>query len=445
MRTVAEISVDPDTAEVHEQGWQSWSPSTRYRIGERPHRWIHGTHRIVCYRGDADPTTGVFRGEGLLAVDPRDGGPVTVIAAADPTATVPTIEASYVDGRVVVRADGDVVVRLDDGPGGVQGSYARWADQVVADLGLTAPRPAPTTWCSWYQYFTGVTEADVDLNLGLMAELELPVDVVQVDDGYQQEIGDWLVPSGRFADVPGLFRRITDHGRRAGIWTAPFLVGSRSRTFAEHPDWLVRDDDGGPTSAGANWGQDLFALDTTHPGAVEYLREVFTAFQGWGIDFHKIDFIYAGALPGRRHEDVTPIEAYRRGVELIRDCVGDSYLLGCGAPQLPSIGLVDAMRVSPDIAPVHAPADGDLSQPSQRGAVLNGVSRAFQHGRFWVNDPDCLITRPDVERREEWAEHVSRFGGLRGASDGLDKLDDWALETTRALLGAAVPRHFVAS
>ena len=44
--------------------------------------------------------------------------------------------------------------------------------------------------------------------------------------------------------------------------------------------------------------------------------------------------------------------AYRSGIELIREAIGeDAYLLGCGAPLLPSSGLFDAMRVSPDTAP----------------------------------------------------------------------------------------------
>ncbi len=52
------------------------------------------------------------------------------------------------------------------------------------------------------------------------------------------------------------------------------------------------------------------------------------------------------------------------------------------------------MRISCDIAPSYAPADGDISQPSQAGAVLSGRGRAFMHGRFWHNDPDCVIVRP---------------------------------------------------
>jgi alpha-galactosidase len=154
-----------------------------------------------------------------------------------------------------------------------------------------------------------------------------------------------------------------------------------------------------------------------------------------GIDFFKIDFVFAGALTGGRADrGASGIEAYVRGLRLIRESIGDSYLLGCGAPILPSVGLVDAMRVSPDVAPSYDAADGDLSQPSQRAAVLTGRWRAWQHGRFWVNDPDCLIARPAVERREAWAEHVERYGGLRASSDRLRHLDEWGLETTRRLL-----------
>jgi alpha-galactosidase len=440
VRPVTEIPIDPTRAVVHEQGWQSWSPSTSYSPGSPPHRPANDVRRIGAWRAESLPSPSVYRGEGLIAVDPGDGGPVHVIASSSVLGSVPSIDVSIVESRAVVTASEPVAVFSFTGT--VQEALARWADTVVSSLGLTAPRPAPTIWCSWYQYFTKVTEENVVTNLGLMDSV--PIDVVQVDDGYQAEIGDWLIPSPDFSDVPGLFARIRDTGRRAGIWTAPFLVGAKSQVAATHPEWLVRNYDGTPVSAGHNWNQDLYALDSTHPDAAAYLTEVYSTFRGWGIDFHKIDFIYAGALYGKRYSEVSPIEAYRSALRLIREAIGpDAYLLGCGAPQLPSIGLVDAMRVSPDIAPTYLPPDGDISMPGQWGAVLNGESRAFQHGRFWVNDPDCIVARPGIERREEWAEHVSRYGGLRGSSDGLDQLDAWGLETTRRLLTEPVPRYFI--
>jgi alpha-galactosidase len=227
------------------------------------------------------------------------------------------------------------------------GAPGRWAEGYAAAVGVGRLRPAPTIWCSWYYYDTGVTEQDMLENLDAIQRLELPVDVVQLDDGYQTEIGDWLSLSRRFASLHDLVARIRDRGHRAGIWVAPFLAGERSRLYAKHPEWLVQD-----RSAGVNWHQRLFGLDVTHPGAAEYLHRVFSTLGELGFDFFKIDFVHAGALDGPRHEDVPPVEAYRRGLRLVREAIGpDAYLLGCGAPILPSVGLVDAMRVSPDTPP----------------------------------------------------------------------------------------------
>ncbi len=441
---IAELSVDPATGLVHEHGWQSWSPSSTYRIGERPHRPGSGRNRVMTVQVESPAPADVFQGEGLLAVQPHPGAPVRLFAATDGTRSIPSIRAEASDGRVTIWANGDVEATTDRGPGGIDGTLARWADGFGARMGVTDIVRAPTGWCSWYHYFTAVTEADMDENLEVMGRLDLPIEVVQLDDGYQSELGDWLTLSNRFASVRDLVARIRSAGRRAGIWVAPFLVGARSQVAAKHPDWLVGGPEG-PTDAGYNWNQDLYALDTTHPGARAYLAEVFGTFRAWGIDYFKIDFVYAGAMPGRRHEDVSPVAAYRSGVQLIRDSIGDSYLLGCGAPILPSVGLVDAMRISPDCAPYFEPKDGDMTQPSNRAAILTGVGRAFQQGRFWVNDPDCLIVRPAVERREEWAAHVERYGGLRASSDRLLDLDDWGLETTRRLLEVSPTEPFIAS
>jgi alpha-galactosidase len=269
---------------------------------------------------------------------------------------------------------------------------------------------------------------------------------VQIDDGYQSEIGDWLTLSDRFASLERVVADIRSSGRRAGIWVAPFLVGERSVLARDHPEWLV-----GDAAPGSGWGeQRLAALDATSRGGEAWLREVFGTLRAMEIDYFKIDFIYAGAMAGRRADpsvddpSVAGIAAYRHGLQVIREAIGaDSYLLGCGAPILPSVGLVDAMRVGPDIAHHVEPLDGDLSQPSQRAAAMNSRWRAWQQGRFWVNDADCLVAGPHVEQREEWAQVVEAYSGLRSSSDRLRGLDDWGLAVTRRLLQRGLVDPFV--
>lgn len=429
---VAEVVTDLERAYVYEHGWQSWSPAGLYpalATSPRPRRPMW---QMNSYRPERPPPERGFQSEGLLAVLSADA-PVRLWAAPDPTRAVPSVRANAQDGRIVVSADGPVEELSHDGS--LDEALAGWAETVAARERLPARRTLEPAWCSWYAYWAQVTEADVLTNLAAVDRLELPVGVVQLDDGYAAEHGDWLELNERFTSFRGLADRIRATGRRAGIWTAPFQVGSRSRIAREHPDWLV-----GETLAGPGWEQQVHILDVTHPEAAEHLTGVYRTLAADGFDYFKLDFLYAGAMVGRRHEDIDPIAAYRRGLELVRAGAGpDAVLLGCGAPLLPSIGLVDAMRVSPDIDPSFEPVEGDISQPGMRSALTMGRARAWQHGRFWVNDPDCLIVRPEVARRELWAEHIEAYGALAASSDPLDALDERGLELTRRLLRPSSP------
>lgn len=445
---LSRIPVDPARATVYEHGWQSWSPTAAYRLGDRPFRPVSEQRRVGNYHPDRTAPADGFWGEGLLAVDPGTGEDVHVFGAPSADGPIASVHARVDGDEVVVSGAADVEVLVLPGTavegapyGALDSALARWGDRFAAASGVEALRSPPTAWCSWYHYFERVTQDDIEENLTAIGDLDLAVDVVQIDDGYQAEIGDWLVLSDRFASLTAVVDSIRSTGRRAGIWVAPFLVGERSALAREHPDWLVPG-----TPAHDGWGgQQLRALDATHPGAEAYLREVFGSFREMGVDYFKIDFIYAGALDGpRAAPDVSGTEAYRRGLRTIREAIGpDSFLLGCGAPILPSVGLVDAMRVGPDIGHHFEPLDGDLSQPSQRAAAQNSRSRAWQHGRFWINDADCLVAGAHVERREDWADVVERHSGLRASSDRLRELDAWGLETTRRLLQAGLTAPFV--
>lgn len=423
---VDEVAVDPERAAVHVSGWQSWSPTGTYPAAAVLTGPATAWEQAMRWRPETPAPVAGVQSEGLLVVDPGTGADARLYAAADPTQQVPSIRARLAGRMLQVEADGPVTTRAVTG--GVGRALAAYAGGLADSLRLPPPRRAPTVWCSWYRYFTEVTEVDIAENLDGLDRTGLPVQVVQLDDGWQAGIGDWLRLSGRIPSLPELARRITDRGRRAGIWVAPFVAGRASALARDHPDWLLGD-------AGHNWGQDLRGLDLRHPDVLGYLTEVFTRLRTAGFDYYKLDFLYAGALPGRGPGDRSGVAAYRAGLHAIREAVGaDAYLVGCGAPLLPSVGLVDAMRVSPDT--FHPDGGGGMGRLRGRAGT---EARSWQHGRWWVNDPDCLVLRPAFRRRAEWAGVVERFGGLRALSDRIAELDDWGRATAHRLLTTVPP------
>jgi hypothetical protein len=72
------VPVDARLARVYEHGWQSWSPASTYPLDGTSYRPHHPESATMCYRPGRLPPARGFQGEGLLAVDPGDGGPVRV-------------------------------------------------------------------------------------------------------------------------------------------------------------------------------------------------------------------------------------------------------------------------------------------------------------------------------------------------------------------------------
>lgn len=440
-RQLDEITVDVAAGSVYESGWQSWSPSAVYSVSETSARPVDPYFQF-SYRPETPSPSRGFQGEGLLAVESAPGAGIHVFSAENGRVSVPSIRAELRDTRLLISSNHEVNHVFYPGLS-MHEALAADADAYRARHNARAVRSVPPIWASWYQYFTAFTQADLEENLDAMEDLELPVGIVRLDDAFQAGIGDWLDASDQFGSLDRMVGSVLERSREAGIWLAPFLIGAKSRLFSEHPDWAVVDDSGAPVRALFNWGQWCYAIDTTHPAALEYLRAVFTTYREWGVTYFMVDFVYAAALPGRRFDNVSGIEAYTRAMALVRETIGeDSYLQGCGAPIYPSIGFVDTMRVGADVAPTYAPEWDEPAAPGGESSLISTTGRAFMHGRYWVNDPDCFVVRPGIENRELLADVVQNYGGARISSDGLRNLDDWGLQRTRELLRPAQSTPF---
>ncbi len=194
---------------------------------------------------------------------------------------------------------------------------------------------------------------------------------------------------------------------------------------------------GEPVHAGynTNWTKSndafAYALDASNPAFLAHLRHLFAKLtREFGYSYLKLDFLYAAAAPGRRHDpNLTRGETIRRGLEAIRAGAGDdAFILGCGCPIGQAIGVVDGMRIGPDVSPFWGSTASGAGEPSTVYALDAIIARSFMHRRLWLNDPDCLMlrareTRLSADERAALAATIVASGGMLLISDDMSILD----------------------
>lgn len=281
---------------------------------------------------------------------------------------------------------------------------------------LTIENALGTGWCSWYYYYGTENKEDIFENMREMKSAALHGDggFILIDDGWNQQRsnecvwGDWEAGYKFPEGMKPVCDRIHKDGFQAGIWLAPFAVSRNSSLFIQHPDWIL----GGKEDI-LNPNEGVFGLDLSNPLVLEYLRTVFTrVFDEWGFDIVKIDFLLYGAGEGNRYDKYcSGVQAFRKGLLLIRECAGNKIVINCGSPVLQSVGLCDVMRIGSDVGSRwHFPLNEGgwpYGNCSIKCSTRYTVYRNWMNYAFWINDPDCIVVREKSNGIEQ--EQFCRF------------------------------------
>ena len=340
----------------------------------------------------------------------------------------------------------------------VRAYTARLAEVTRNELGRGAPDWAtgtlvprlphrPGGWNSWYNYYTRVTAKDILSEAETLRSTGLPLDFVQIDDGWQAAVGDWLELSPRFAGathaggpaspatraptaikgpvtnqvMKDLASAIHYKGFEPGLWVAPFVAVRQSEAHAR--GWTR------PWKAGWNpgWGSSIYPLDLSRPEVTDYVRQVGEAIYEWGFGLVKADFLYAAAP--RPWGGRTRAQRMREAVRLLRE-VAPGRLLACGAPLASAAGLCDYNRLGADTAPIWESKLLSFCRYRERvsnlGALRTVLGRWFMNGTLFVLDPDVFIlgkSRLTPAQRRTLYEVTTTVGGMQSFSDSVAGLD----------------------
>lgn len=262
--------------------------------------------------------------------------------------------------------------------------------------------PTPVGWWSWTAYYFGLSQDTAATNIQWQAEhlKKLGYTFFHLDEGYQYARGEYvtsdaaLFPNG----VQSVSDNIRNHGLSMGIWTAPFEVSERAWVYENHKDWLVHNASGKPIHAGyvTNKIDKLYVLDTTNPGAQDYLRKTYaTLAREWGVRYIKMDFMEDSAIEGFYYQpNTTALEAQRLGMQIIREAVGEEVLLDKdGSVMLNPVGIVDTGRISLDTGHTF---------DATKDAAAGVAARYYMNRNFYVSDPDAFSVSRQTIAEQDW-------------------------------------------
>ena len=423
------LSLSQPPKKFYRHGWQSWALTTWLDPSEPPQ-----PVRAPEFRNkDEDPGYALHKNHISAWVGAAELGndDILLLGALDLSGRVElddtTLKGFYEDKResqwLMARGTEDEV-------------FLKYAGLLETKFGKGRFEAPPRVWCSWYSLYRWINERI--LLKALNDFCDMPFDVFQIDDGWQRSHGGWesnkKFPSG----MKVMAEKISATGRTPGLWLAPFMVSTNSQLAKDHPDWLLRDEKGTPVRAGITWTGNPYCLDSSHPNVLEWLDKLIRRVRDWGYSYLKLDFLYIGALMGKRYEDIPREAAYRNAMEVIRNAAGDAYILACGAPIIPSLGLCDGLRIGPDVAPfwLNTPLTVWLNNPNDTSAQ-NAVRTSIH--RLWlmpiVNvDPDVCFFGAKYnalkQPEKQLLQDLGTISGFKATSD----LPQWLNASEKEML-----------
>ncbi len=337
--------------------------------------------RVASYDIDATGTTEILKEESL-----KFSPPAEQVALSLPVAAGEALASE----RLMFSVGNDYHAQLEE--------YGR----VVGRLHQARVQaPTPIGWWSWTAYYFGVNQGSMTTNADWLSQnlRQLGYSYFQIDEGYQYARGEYTTAdASRFPEGLAHIVDVVRHdGLTFGLWTAPFEVSERAWVYQNHRDWLVHNAAGAPIHIGhvTEKRDPLFVLDTTNPGAQEYLRQTYTALRDWGVRFIKMDFMDDTAIEGSYFRpNTTAMEAQRIGLQIIRNAVGDGVVLDKdGSPMLNPVGLVDAGRISQDTGHTFE---------ATRDAASGVAARYYMNRNFFISDPDAYTVSTQTVDDQSW-------------------------------------------
>ncbi|MBS0612756.1 MAG: alpha-galactosidase [Proteobacteria bacterium] len=358
--------------------------------------------------------------------------------------------------------------------------------RIMAERGVCAPAPPDAAyepiWCAW-GYERDCTPQLILDTLPKVRELGLRWAVI--DDGWQDNVGDWNLNREKYPrgeqDMRHLVSEIRAASLKPRLWVAPLAAAPGSDVLHDHTDMLLLDKDGAPQLV--SWWNSFY-LCPAYDKTVVFTQSLVKRFLGdWGFAGLKIDGQHLNGVapcynPAHKHaypeESVEKLQDFFRALyttareldpqvvmELCPCGTGDSLFNFTFINQTPAADPESSWQVRHKgktlkaLLGPSAPFAGDhveLSDGHDDFASTVGIGAVVSTKFTWPRDPkpkDSFLLTPRKEALwRKWIalynEHLLPKGTYRGElyDIGFDKPETHVIEKSGRLYYALYARNW---
>ena len=470
-----------DNACINVGGWQSWSPCTEVSPGKKQpaltcHLIKQWNSYLVFPQSSFKPSRNIVLGQ-FVSYLRWDNYYLVFASVGNVDGTLPPVQFVFNRKENTVSLEicdkgncwkeGDITARIEIF---TASSFFECKEKLSSVFGTSHFESIkwlgekPAGWESWYNHYANINENLILEDLHKLSESQNIITkgnytskIFQIDDGWEKALGDWEVNSERFPKgFEEITKEIEDKGFIPGLWLAPFIIDSRSRTATEHPEWLLRDEKGELVPAGFNplWGKDgtFYVLDLSRDLVVAHLLSIMdTVINKWGFRYIKLDFLYAGMLWGNYTQKTASYKIFARALKEItshkttKDGKPVSYL-GCGCPFELSFKDLPLSRIGCDTYEHWNNSKMRLINWNGRNEACLNVKDTLGHALWnktiFMNDSDVIFIRQEncslTKNQKLLISTVNElFGSQLMYSDDPGKENDSEKELTEEILTLA--------
>jgi len=190
-----------------------------------------------------------------------------------------------------------------------------------------------TIWCAWGY---GRTMQPQQVYETLPKVKELGFKWVTLDDGWQNNVGDWALDPKKFPngdrDMRAIVDRIHQEGFRAQLWWSPLSAVPNSELLKEHPDYALLNKDGSRQKI--SWWNSYYLCPADRRVIGYHKALVRKILLDWGFDGLKLDGQHMNGAPAcynPAHHHASPEDSVEAMPDFFREIYDTAQSVKPGA------------------------------------------------------------------------------------------------------------------